>query len=104
MSPLRFKIGDRVECWYASFKNKFKWTSGTVDELWYRERDWSTDEFVPYSIKLDCGRMIYAPLDTDEHIRAETIIANEEARLQSNYLATTSAPEIRQGKRNPGRQ
>ena len=100
MSPLRFKIGDRVECWYASFKNKFKWMSGTVDELWYRERDWATDEFAPYSIKLDCGRMIYAPLDMDEHIRAETDISTEEARLQSNYLATTSAPEKRKTRRH----
>jgi len=103
MSPpneeLRFKIGDRVECYYARFK-KFEWTSGTVDELWYRETDWSSDEFAPYSIKLDCGRMIYAPFDTDQHIRAETDISTEEARLQSNYLATTSAPEKRKTRRH----
>ena len=95
---LRFKIGDRVQCWYSRLDNdQFKWTSGTVDELWYRETEWEPHDYAPYSIKLDSGQMIYAPSDTDEHIRAETIIANEEARLQSSSLATTSAPDRRPG-------
>ena len=93
-TELRFKVGDRVKCNY-SVANKAKWCPGTVVELWYRESDWEPEDFVPYSIKLDNGEMIFAPDDTDQYIRPESFVDNDQGRLQSSSQATTSEPDRR---------
>eukprot|EP00656_Telonema_subtile_P026084 TRINITY_DN2806_c0_g1_i3.p1 TRINITY_DN2806_c0_g1~~TRINITY_DN2806_c0_g1_i3.p1 ORF type:complete len:456 (-),score=157.92 TRINITY_DN2806_c0_g1_i3:65-1432(-) len=63
MAALRFAIGDRVYC------NTGDWTPGTVVKQHYRENNWPAGKVVPYQIKLDDGRLIYAPVDDDKVIR-----------------------------------
>ncbi|CAK0902813.1 unnamed protein product [Prorocentrum cordatum] len=62
--PLRFAVGDRVEC------NCGTWVLGVVVKQWYREPTWSEEKVTPYQIKLDNGTTIYAPFDEDACIRA----------------------------------
>eukprot|EP00588_Corethron_pennatum_P021885 CAMPEP_0194333000 /NCGR_PEP_ID=MMETSP0171-20130528/61274_1 /TAXON_ID=218684 /ORGANISM="Corethron pennatum, Strain L29A3" /LENGTH=461 /DNA_ID=CAMNT_0039095089 /DNA_START=136 /DNA_END=1524 /DNA_ORIENTATION=+ len=52
-SPLRFKEGDLVTA------NCGKWEKGTVIQTWW--------EGNPYMIRLESGREIWAPIDTDEY-------------------------------------
>ena len=59
--PLRFAVGDRVEC------NIGEWVSGKVVRLWYIEE--GLDFPVPYQVLLDDGALIYAPQDIDETVR-----------------------------------
>jgi len=61
---LRFDINARVYC------NTGDWTPGTVVKKQYREDSWPAGKVVPYQIKLDDGRLIYAPIDDDKVIRA----------------------------------
>lgn len=69
-ADLRFKVGDRVECYVDGFQ------SGTIVKLRYHEPGWPEEKTVPYQVKLDMGMTIYAPLDTDDCIRkAEGILA-----------------------------
>ena len=60
---LRFKVGTRVEC------NTGSWTPGVVVQLYYSEPHWPAGRIVPYQIKLDDGRLIFAPMDDDRVIR-----------------------------------
>ena len=61
--PLRFKVGTRVEC------NTGSWTPGVVVQIYYSEPHWPAGRIVPYQIKLDDGRLIFAPMDDDRVIR-----------------------------------
>ena len=47
------------------------WASGTVVQLSYHEPNWPPDVFAPYQIQLDDGRLIFAPHDIEQVIRAE---------------------------------
>jgi G3E family GTPase len=62
--PLRFAVGDRVEC------NCSGWRQGTVVTHWWRDSKWPPEKIVPYQIKLDYGPTIFAPKDDDKCIRA----------------------------------
>jgi len=64
MAALRFAIGARVFC------NTGEWTPGSVVKQNYREDSWPAGKIAPYQIKLDDGRLIYAPLDDDKVIKA----------------------------------
>jgi G3E family GTPase len=61
---LRFQQGARVVC------NIGKWTAGTVVKQYYREESWPEGKVVPYQVKLDNGKLIFAPMDDDRVIRA----------------------------------
>jgi len=61
---VRFGVGARVEA------NVGHWAAGTVVKLYYREDHWPEHEVVPYQVELDEGRLIYAPADRDEVVRA----------------------------------
>ena len=62
--PLRFAIGDRVEC------NVGEWASGKVIALWYSEPGF--DQPAPYQVLLDSGSFIFAPQDVDSVVRVAT--------------------------------
>jgi len=62
-TPLRFKVGTRVEC------NTGSWTPGAVVQIYYSEPHWPAGRIVPYQVKLDDGRLIFAPMDDDRVIR-----------------------------------
>jgi len=59
---LRFAKGDRVKCNTGS-----GWIAGEVVQLMYRE----AGVIAPYQVKLDDGKLIYAPEDNDMLIRKE---------------------------------
>ena len=64
---LRFRIGTRVRCKIGAFA----WESGRVIDTHYAEPSWPAGEMVPYQVRLDDGRLIYAPSDEDEVIQRE---------------------------------
>ena len=53
--PLRFKVGTLVKA------NAGMWGEGTIIKLW--------DEGNPYRIKLDSGREVWCPDDSDEYCK-----------------------------------
>jgi len=67
---LRFAIGTRVQC--RTGQGEDGWSLGTVVKHWYRENRWPRDRVAPYQVKLDDGRLIFAPLDEDRVVREPT--------------------------------
>jgi len=63
-TQLRFKVGDRVEC------NCGSWKAGTVVKLFYTQSSFPEGTCAPYQVKLDDGKLIFAPMDTDRVVRA----------------------------------
>jgi hypothetical protein len=75
---LRFDVGTKVQCRVGPSE----WESGTVIQLWYRENSWPEGVYAPYKIRLNIGKDIYAPQDTDKMIRLDpTIAANNAAPI-----------------------
>ena len=66
--PLRFNVGDRVECRIGPDPIT-GWAAGSIVQLWYRERNWPDNSWAPYKIRLDDGKNIFAPGDVDQIIR-----------------------------------
>lgn len=67
--PLRFDIGDRVDCRVGPHPVK-GWAPGRVIRLKYSEPNWPPNMVAPYQIALHDGRLIFAPQDSDLVIRA----------------------------------
>jgi len=67
---LRFTVGTKVQC--KTGHGEDGWSNGTIIKLWYREERWPAGRLAPYQIKLDDGRLIFAPLDDDRVIREPT--------------------------------
>jgi len=65
---VRFEIGQKVECRIGP-DPVTGWAPGTVAQLWYREPNWPPNSWAPYQIRLDDGRLIFAPGDMDQVIR-----------------------------------
>ena len=63
---LRFSLGTRVEC-----KTADAWRPGTIVKLKYTQPSFQ-GHAAPYQIRLDDGRLIYAPRDNGACIRAAT--------------------------------
>lgn len=76
LPPLRFKIGDPVECNVGNLG----WKSGMVVDHWYREEAFPLNMTAPYQVRLDGPEevLIYAPADSMFHIRLLTINARED--------------------------
>lgn len=73
LEPFRFDAGDRVEC----FMGENRWAAGSIVRKFYREPLWPADRWMPYQVRLDAGlgeaegKLIWAPEDSDECIRAD---------------------------------
>ena len=65
-TPLRFKVGSRVECCCVGTDH---WESGTVIKLWYHEDSFAQGFYAPYQVELDDGNLIFAPDDSDRCVR-----------------------------------
>ena len=61
-TPLRFKVGTRVECCMGTNQ----WEPGTVIKLWYFTQG---SHVAPYQVELDEGNLIFAPEDSDRCVR-----------------------------------
>lgn len=74
-TPLRFNVGDRVECMVGLDDNDEEiWTTGTVLQQWYYREDEDCGGYVvPYEIQLDDGDLVSAPEDLDTCIRASIV-------------------------------
>ena len=62
--PLRFGVGDRVDCSVDD-----EWIPGMVIKCWYREDDFENGHAVPYQVRLDDGDLVFAPIDDGYCIR-----------------------------------
>mmetsp|Transcript_45940 Transcript_45940/g.103768 ORF Transcript_45940/g.103768 Transcript_45940/m.103768 type:complete len:90 (-) Transcript_45940:57-326(-) len=67
---LRFGLGARVQCRIGE-DPVTGWAAGSIVKLMYREENWPPDVVAPYQIQLDDERLIFAPHDIDQVIRAE---------------------------------
>lgn len=65
---LRFIEGSYVQCRVGP-DPVTGWAPGRVKSLLYRESNWPEGYYAPYQIRLDDGRLIFAPQDTDKVIR-----------------------------------
>lgn len=63
-TTLRFDVGARVEC------NCGGWELGTIVKQFYRQSSFPPGTFAPYQVRLDNGKLIFAPIDEDRVIRA----------------------------------
>jgi G3E family GTPase len=61
---LRFAVGDRVEC------NCGQWKPGTITKHFYTQSSFPEGMCVPYQVRLDEGKLIFAPQDVDRVVRA----------------------------------
>ena len=67
--PLRWSVGDRVECWWRQSKaDEGCWVAGTVVSHWWRHAEWPEAQVAPYQVQLDEGQRILLPLDNDQFI------------------------------------
>jgi len=60
---LRFAVGSRVEC------NCGSWKPGTITKHFYVQSSFPEGMCVPYQVKLDDGKLIFAPADVDRVVR-----------------------------------
>ena len=67
-ASLRFGINSRVSCRIGD-DPVTGWAPGMVVKTQYRESNWPPGVFAPYQIRLDDGRLIFAPHDIPEVIR-----------------------------------
>jgi hypothetical protein len=90
---VRFNIGSRVECRVGAHRIK-GWAAGEVTALYYSEPGWPQSMYAPYQVHLDDGRLIFAPQDIDEVVRAagsvtytaeEMTKADEEEEEEEEY-------------------
>ena len=68
-SKLSLKVGDRVQCKMGGSGVDSIWEHGFVVKTYYEEGDY----VYPYSIRLDSGNFIYAPIDHEEIIKASDL-------------------------------
>lgn len=68
-SELSLKVGDRVQCKMGGSGVDSIWEHGFVVKTYYEEGDY----VYPYSIRLDSGNFIYAPIDHEEIIKASDL-------------------------------
>ena len=92
-TTLRFAVGTRVEC------NCGVWEPGTIVKVLYRQSSFPPGTVAPYQIRLDNGKLIYAPIDEDRVIRIAHTSKERQAkeverqRTFAQYLARWPASE-----------
>ena len=62
---LRFYKGTRVECYCG----ENQWKTGTIEKLFYVQRSFPEGTCAPYQVRLDEGKLIFAPSDNNRVIR-----------------------------------
>ena len=63
---LRFPIGTRVECNVGPI-----YAGGTVTKHFYEQKSFPAGMCAPYQVRLDSGKLVFAPADADRVIRKE---------------------------------
>lgn len=70
-----------------------RWTAGSVVKLFYTQSSFPPNSCAPYQIKLDDGRLIFAPADEDRVIRRATGAASEGSVQGADALEEDDEPE-----------
>lgn len=86
----RFAVNAKVECRLVD-----QWFLGTVMRLRWREKGWGDRRTAPYIVRLDDGRTVFAPLDSDGCVRAISGQADAVARVSVQDMQRSS-PRTRQ--------
>ena len=91
---LRFAIGSLVEC-----QTEDGWQPGTVTRHWYTQKSFPQNMCAPYQVRLDTGKMIFAPMDEDQFIRihpTHTLKAEERCvQAECRELRREQADKVR---------
>lgn len=81
---LRFTIGTRVECRIGP--NPIRgWAPGVITALFYSEPGWPQSMYAPYQIRLDDGRLIFAPQDIDA-VKPSASLTPIQANLMLGFI------------------
>ena len=95
--PLRFELGARVACRVVARARSWQranWVRGVVVETRFTEEDWNEEwpkgTVAAYSVQLDDGLMIYAPMDSADCIRGPADFGAKDvvAALEYDQLET----------------
>uniref|UniRef100_A0A7S3WBT5 Uncharacterized protein n=1 Tax=Emiliania huxleyi TaxID=2903 RepID=A0A7S3WBT5_EMIHU len=90
---LRFPVGTRVEC------NCGVWKAGTIVRHFYTQRDFDDGKCVPYQVRLDDGKLIFAPNDEDSVVR----LLEQQPGGGGGRRRAKKAPVLPQGANEPSR-
>ena len=90
---MRFPVGAFVECRVGP-DPVTGWAPGRIKQVIYRESNWPPGVTAPYQIELDDGRLIFAPQDTDQVIRAGVVPPPTEAPSSSGAIGEKSGEEV----------
>ena len=101
--PLRWSVGDRVECWWRQSKaDEGCWVAGTVVSHWWRHAEWPEAQVAPYQVQLDDGKLIFALRDDDDCIREATpLLGLDPERPERRELTAAEAAAIQRAQRPP---
>jgi len=87
ISP-RFRVGERVRCVVnCGETNVDSFRDGIILRQWYVQDNFSDGFIAPYQVRLDDGRLIYAPYDTNAHIQFNDGKGDKLTTLRSFQLA-----------------
>ena len=94
--PLRWSVGDRVECWWRQSKaDEGCWVAGTVVSHWWRHAEWPEAQVAPYQVQLDDGKLIFALRDDDDCIREATpLLGLDPERPERRELTAAEAAVV----------
>jgi hypothetical protein len=68
MKTLRFGPGERVNCDIG--RSDYRWSSGTIIAINFREQDWEPGQVAACQIQLDRGALVFCHADNPAHVRA----------------------------------
>jgi len=79
-TPLRFSVGDEVECWFGQHSSQSKWMRGEVtevsidDEEVNMDNDFPAQTVLPYKVFLEeTGGNLFIQADSEDLIRAASL-------------------------------
>lgn len=84
-TQLRFPVGTRVEC------NCGQWKAGTIVKHFYTQSSFAEGMCVPYQVKLDDGKLIFAPQDKDGVVRL--LVGEPDADIDPDEYMDEEVPD-----------
>ena len=84
-TQLRFPVGTRVEC------NCGQWKAGPIVKHFYTQSSFAEGMCVPYQVKLDDGKLIFAPQDKDGVVRL--LVGEPDADIDPDEYMDEEVPD-----------